>query len=147
MRKGVWAVRRKKNRVLEPTLGYKIRVVERTGRSLGSIFNQATSWGELDCGRGHCVTCTQEGEDKPNCTRTGIVYESICYKCNPSALRKGELKNQESSAPSLYVGETSRSIQERAMEHWNGARKGEDKNHMTKHQLMEHPGEPPSFVG
>ena len=47
--------------------------------------------------------------------------------------------------PSLYVGETSRSIQERALEHWGGARRNDKDNHMVKHQLLEHRGEQPSF--
>ena len=44
------------------------------------------------------------------------------------------------------MGETSRSIQERALEHLGGARRGVERNHMIVHQHLEHPGEPPSFV-
>ena len=99
---------------LEPTLGYRIRVVERTGRSIQSIFSQTSEWSGLQCGREHCITCNQGGEDVPDCTRRGVVYKSICTVCNPSSLNKGELKTQESKHPSLYVGETSRSVQERA---------------------------------
>ena len=46
----------------------------------------------------------------------------------------------------MYVGETSRSVQERALEHWRDARKGDEKSHMTRHQAMEHSGEPPEFI-
>ena len=131
---------------LEPTLGFKIKVVERTGRSIQSMFSQTNLWGDTLCGREPCVTCYQEGEDKPDCTRVGVVYESICTKCNPSALKKGELRSQESAAPSLYVGESSRSIQERAREHWDAAIKKEEKSHMTRHQGLVHPGEQPEFT-
>ena len=48
--------------------------------------------------------------------------------------------------PSLYVGESSRSIQERAKEHWGAARRREEDSHMRKHQDMVHPGEPPAFL-
>ena len=102
---------------LEPTLGYRLKVVERTGRSIQSIFAQTAIWQGVHCGRDDCVTCNQEGEEKANCTRAGVLYENICYKCNPSALGKGELRSQESSNASLYVGESARSIQERACEH------------------------------
>ena len=131
---------------LEPTLGYKVRVVERTGTSISSMFAQSSIWGGEECGRSECVTCTQMVEDRPDCTRVGVVYESICYKCNPSSLEKGLLKTQETNAPSLYVGETSRSIQERAIEHWGAAKKNDDKSHMVRHQALEHPGEQPTFV-
>ena len=47
--------------------------------------------------------------------------------------------------PSLYVGESSRSIQERAMEHWGAAVKGDKRSHMVKHQSFEHKGEKPEF--
>ena len=52
----------------------------------------------------------------------------------------------KSGAPSLYVGETSRSIEERAQEHWGAARRKEEKSHMLKHQKMEHDGAAPKFV-
>ena len=48
--------------------------------------------------------------------------------------------------PSLYVGESSRSIQERAVEHWSAARRGDQKSHMVRHQDKEHPGEDPKFI-
>ena len=110
------------------------------------IFSQTSIWEGLGCGREPCVTCNQGGEDTPDCTKTGVVYESICSRCNPSSLNKGELKSQESVAPSLYVGESSRSIQERAKEHWGAALKKDAKSHMVKHQNLEHPGEPPEFL-
>ena len=82
----------------------------------------------------------------PDCTRSSVVYESICMVCNPSAKNKGELKEVKEGAPSLYVGESSRSIQERAVEHWGAARRGEKESHMCKHQALEHPGEQPQFL-
>ena len=92
---------------LEPSLGFRLRVVERTGRSLVSLLPQPKGSGGEHCGRKNCVTCSQEGEEYPDCTRSNLVYVSICTRCNPSSVRKGELKQQESTRPSLYVGETS----------------------------------------
>ena len=131
---------------LEPTLGYSVRVVERTGRSVQSVFSQPALWQGLRCERSECVTCNQEGEEVPECTRSGIVYESVCIDCNPSATRRGELKDPESSKPTLYVGESSRTIQERASEHWGAAKRGDDRSHMVKHQTMEHGGKDPRFM-
>ena len=82
------------------------------------------------------MTCLQGGEELPECTRANLVYESICTNCNPDATNKGELKEVKKGAPSLYVGETSRSIQERALEHWGAARRKEEQSHMHKHQLI-----------
>ena len=51
-----------------------------------------------------------------------------------------------SPSPILYVGESSRSIQERAVEHWSAARKKDGTSQMFKHQTLVHGGEEPAFV-
>jgi hypothetical protein len=47
----------------------------------------------------------------------------------------------------VYVGETGRSIYERAGEHWNDRLTGKDDSHMIKHWKISHPDlpEPPAF--
>ena len=62
---------------LEPILGYKLRVVERTRRDILSSFPQAGSWKGRQCGRGKCVTCNQGGEETLDSTRATVVHESI----------------------------------------------------------------------
>ena len=49
-------------------------------------------------------------------------------------------------APSLYAGETSRSMYERRGEHWGGVRSRSNNNHMIKHTNLKHDGEQPKFV-
>ena len=111
-----------------------------------SSFPQTKTWGGLQCGRIECITCNQGCEELPDCTRASIVYESICVTCNPGAKEKGELSSPAEGAPSLYVGESSRSIQERAMEHWGAARLNAKDSHIAKHQAMEHEGAKADFV-
>ena len=131
---------REELRRMEPTLGFKVKVVERTGRSLGSKFPLAELWGGTKCGREDCRTCEQIGEELPQCTKTNLVYENICIECNPGATGKGALEQVRSDVPTVYIGETSRSIYERSKEHWEGAKKNCSKNHMVKHMVMEHGG-------
>ena len=131
---------------MEDILGYRIKVVERTGRSLVSCLSQAKVGQGMVCGREACVTCNQGGEDLPDCTRASVVYESVCTQCNPSAGSKEELSYDGVTTPSLYVGESSRSIQERAVEHWSAARKQDGTSHMFKHQSLVHGGEEPEFM-
>ena len=83
--------------------------------------------------------------DPPKCTQKSLVYENLCIMCNPGATGKKELEQVRNDVPTIYVGETSRSIYERSKEHWEGAKKGAPNNHMVKHQLLEHKGEPPHF--
>ena len=132
---------------LQPAMGYKVKVVERTGTSLQQKLSQTAIWAGEKCGRDYCVTCNQGGEELPLCTRSSVVYENICVTCNPSARSKGELGEQENvGVPSLYVGESGRSIQERASEHWSDYRRGEDKSHIKKHQALQHQEEAPNFI-
>ena len=97
---------------LEPVLGFRLRVAERTGRSLQSLLHQATIWKGSPCDREQCVTCQQGDEDMPDCTRSSVVYESVCSLCNPGILGKGGLVEQKGGPPNLYVGESSRTVQE-----------------------------------
>ena len=76
---------------------------------------------------------------------SSVVYESVCKPCNPGCTGKGEVEYQGEKQPSLYVGETSRTIQERAVEQWGQARRGDLKSHMVRHQALQHSGEAPSF--
>ena len=131
---------------LEQVLGFKLRVVERTGRSIQNQLPQASIWRGSPCDREHCVTCQQGGEDMPDCTRSSIVYESICSICNPGALEKGGIKEVKEGAPSIYVGESSRTIQERSQEHWTAAKRKDGTSHIHKHQKMVHGTEEPKFI-
>ena len=75
------------------------------------------------------------------------MYENICSLCNPEATKKGDLKEQKGEQPSLYVGESSRSIKERSQEHWAAWGRREEKGHITKHQYLHHGGsQEPKFI-
>ena len=78
------------------------------------------------------------------CTSRSLVYENICVDCNPEAVKKGELQNINMEIPSVYVGETARSVQERAKEHWEGFKNKKEDNHILKHWVLHHnsTGEP-----
>ena len=125
---------------LEDNLGFKIKVAERSGSSLKSMFPLNTIWGGVHCGREDCIPCSQEGEEIGNCKMRNIVYESACKKCNPEVGNKGPLKNPCTNPPSLYVGETGRSLHERSREHWDSYRNGSKDSHILKHHILHHGG-------
>ena len=134
---------------LAPVLGFNIKVVERNGSALKSHFPQSSLWDGAPCGRPMCITCTQGAEIIPPCTRKSLVYENVCSTCNPGARAKGELVDVDPTIPSIYVGETSRTVQERAIEHWRaakGSRKEKEGSHMRKHMELFHGGGEPTFV-
>ena len=76
-------------RNMEHTLGFKVKVAERTGQALGSKFPLNTLWDGAKCGREDCTTCEQGLEELPTCTKMNLLYENICTRCNPGAKGKG----------------------------------------------------------
>ena len=134
---------------LAPVLGFSIKVVERVGSNLKSKFPQSSLWEGTMCGRAKCITCNQGAEVLVPCTRKSLVYENICGICNEGAGGKEEVKGGSNpDIPSIYVGETSRTIFERAGEHWGAARGSKaarNKSHIAKHQEMVHPNREPDF--
>ena len=77
---------------MEGTMGFRIKVAERAGRSLGSHFPLSRLWEGAQCGRVDCITCVQDCEERPQCTLKNLVYENVCLRCNPGASKKGELE-------------------------------------------------------
>ena len=73
---------------MEDILGYRVKVVERSGTPLKLMFPLSKVGEGQECGRLDCVTCTQDsrGEDIPQCRKRSVLYENICITCNPSAV-------------------------------------------------------------
>ena len=76
-------------------MGLYIKVVERTGRRLSSLFPLTNLWGGVSCGReDECTTCNQGAED---CTKQSLIYENVCARCVPEAKSKKPLGSRELS--------------------------------------------------
>ena len=67
---------------LEPLLGFKMKVVENAGTSLGNHLSNKTPWAGSMCGRTNCHPCRQPSEKVENFKTKKIVYESRCTICN-----------------------------------------------------------------
>ena len=120
---------------IEKPLGFRFRIVEKCGK-----------WEGILCGKEAYITCNQGGEVIQNCTKRSIVYENICLECNPTAKAKGEVVPQ-ASHPSIYVGESSRSLAERSEDHWKSFSGGNPDNHILKHHQIHHGGVgSPNFI-
>ena len=120
------------------------------GSNLKSKFPQSSLWEGTMCGRTKCVTCNQGAEVLGPCTRRALVHENICGVCNEGLWGKEEVKGGSNpDIPSIYVGETSRTIFERAGEHWGaalGSKAARSRSQIVKHQEMVHPGREPDFT-
>ena len=124
-----------------------IKTVERTGATLRSKFPLYNLWEGAMCGRKDCIPCGQGAEFVQQCTKKSVVYENICLECNPGADGKKELKELNTTVPTAYIGESSRSIKERTKEHWGAYASRNKESHLLKHQELQHKGAaPPKFV-
>ena len=132
---------------LSEVTDFRVKVVERAGGTLKDQFPTTTLWEGSSCDRTGCTKCNQGAEKLPNCKKASLVYENVCLRCNPGAGNKGELKEVKDDIPTLYVGETSRSIFERSREHWDDWRSRKEESHIRRHQEAEHGGDgAPKFI-
>ena len=136
---------------LAPLVGFITRVTERGGTPLSSLLSNKNPWSGQACGRGkdECFPCQQETEIKEPCTLRNILYESECGSCNElgtSKLRDKDSLCDSRNPPSIYVGESARSVAERSKEHWGDYKKGKEETHMYTHWKQAHGNEdPPVF--
>ena len=84
-----------------------------------------------------------------NCKAKNIVYESVCQLCNPQSSREeadhGDVQpSGRDGGPreGVYIGESSRSLHERAIEHVRDAGAFSVKSHIVKHWMTSHPSLP-----
>ena len=113
-------VERKANRIV----GYKTKIVEGVGNKLKDLLPNSNPWKGTHCGRDRCIPCNQPTEQKQDCRRRNIIYEKVCITCNPEAGQKerrqdGQELQDGGKYPSIYVGESGRSLHERAQDHWH----------------------------
>ena len=117
--------------------GYRVRISETSGSQLCRLLPNTNPWSGVDCGSSECYTCSQGGETLEDCKRRNVLYESVCTVCNVEIdnIKKKDIRNMNG----VYVGETGRSIHERAKEHQQDAQTHKIESHMYKHWKIEHP--------
>ena len=123
--------------------GFRVKYQEAGGSILANAFSKNLGSGQT-CGRANCPPCI-ESEGKVDCKARSIVYESKCLVCNPTTSpdeENGEYQpsgRTNTSREGIYVGESSRSLHERAVEHVRDARSFSAKSHIVKHWMTTHP--------
>ena len=107
-------------------------------------------WCGQDCSRETCWLCETKlltGKNtRQECTKRNLVYETYCISCEERDMRElgekegNENKNGERVQVKLhkYVGETCRSVWERATEHLADLRNLSPASHLLKHILDRH---------
>ena len=128
--------------------GYKLKIVERAGKSLTSMLTQSNPWAGNDCGRSCCLICQTKAETGKNlhqsCSKRSVVYETWCADC--LAKKKDTPEGEERGGVFKYIGETAKSAYERGANHLYDRKNLDLGSHMLKHALEHHGDEDPNDV-
>ena len=116
--------------------GYNVKLVEKSGMPLSRLF-QRTSKRER-CHWKDCVVCLvpdrSEKQLRTNCRKSNVVYKGTCVTCEDEV----ECGKRDKEAVGIYVGESSRTLAERASEHARGLKYVKDDNFIVKHWALHH---------
>ena len=95
-----------------------------------------------------CTTKNNTGKNlSQDCTRRSLCYEIWCRKCEKDGEREIEREEKDEKEKEIlkkelklhkYIGETSRSIFERSLEHSMAWRHLNSNSHMLKHCIDKH---------
>ena len=136
---------------LQKQTGVKIKIVERSGRKLVDILHRADPWLGKDCGRPQCLLCETkmktEKDMRQDCTKRCVIYETWCMTCEEKEVRRIEEETEDEKERRKkieeiklfkYIGESSRSLYERGLEHLRDKEELKADSHMIKHFFDQH---------
>ena len=111
----------------EAEAGVSFKIVETGGMSMKSQVQKSNPTETVGCEENDCLACRTGRGEGGNCHKSGVNYAVECQLC-------------PAGAKSLYLGETSRNLYTRGLEHEGRYRANSEKSFMMKHQTKEHQG-------
>ena len=107
------------------TIGNKVKIIERAGNSLKHQLWNADPWGGAGCVDEKCPVCTDD-QDKQICNVRNIIYSNSCLTC------------RKYGKTAVYIGKTSRTLKERALEHVEDGVQQREFSHLHTHKKEMH---------
>ena len=123
---------RKKEEKINKVTEDNIRLVERAGTPLERILVNKNPWAKDRCDGINCGICGESGRSV--CLKTGVVYKHTCLLCKAD----GKV--------AIYIGQTSKSLAERAKEHEKALGNKSPKSHAWNHISECHPEEAEKMI-
>ena len=117
----------------EAEAGVHFKIVETGGISIKSILQRSNPLETPGCDRSDCLPCKQGRGEGGQCQACGIQYQVECQLCP-----------EEQKA--VYIGESSRNLYTRSLEHISNYRTGTNTSFIIKHQNAQHRGQEPVFM-
>ena len=124
---------RKMRKVIEDEKKSNInfKIVEMGGKTLKRELQKSNPTSTPGCTRPDCLGCCRERGKGGLCQRNNVNYEIECGLC-------------KETNPTIYIGETSRNLYTRGVEHMKRGKNEE--SFMMKHMLEKHEGEEADFT-
>ena len=111
----------------EAEAGVNFKIIESGGLTIRSQVQNSNPTATTGCQDDRCHACKFGQGEGGNCLRSNIEYQFECQLCPPDDR-------------ALYIGETSRNLFTRALEHTSNYRKKRNSSFMYKHQTSKHDG-------
>ena len=106
----------------------RIRIVEKSGRTIKDSLAKISSWESVICDADDCFLCTTNPNNKKSCRKPGMGYTITCTLC------------ADGNIVSQYDGETGRCLYTRGLEHIEDLRTGKKTNCLVIHNNTHHGG-------
>jgi len=111
---------------------YQAKMTEMSGKSLSKMLSKF--FNQPKCPRICCAVCSYSTRKGPTlCQLKSVVYMATCSLCDSAHALDPNTPHQ-----GRYVGETSRTLAERAAEHRTSFRQMEQSSFMFKHWVLKH---------
>ena len=112
---------------------YNVKIIEKSGIQLSRLFKRIYTPDK--CHWPQCPVCMySDSKGNTRCRQANMVYEAKCIVCLRN-FENGEISEDEVG---VYIGETSRTLVERATEHVTCAERIDVENFITKHWALKH---------
>ena len=112
--------------------GYQAKIVEMSGKQLSKFFSKTFTDGR--CHRVCCPVCSNtDVKGATMCQAKSVVYTAVCALCDKTHREDPSQKHR-----GKYIGQTSRTLAERAKEHRDALRNFNMKSFMLKHWTVDH---------
>ena len=99
------------------------KLLEKAGLSLKDTLWKADPWGGPPWPRANCKVC-EYNKEEVICRSTNLVYANVCLIC------------KDKGGDRRYIGETGRSLGQRAGEHWDQCVARDEGSHIWEHQTQ-----------
>ena len=123
---------RKKVEEIVDSAGFKVKVVEKGGRTVRSLLQKSDVSSSVTCSESGCPICSTTG--KGGCQVEGVVYRVFCKICETQGI------------DSSMFGETGRTARIRCKEHFDALLNPSTSSNLREHQASKHPGMPFDFA-